>query len=219
MLKRIIEGIKVCEVEILIDSYNEKREERLNYKQLKDLIAFGFFFGLVITFIGFTESLCYTSWLKRFFYGVFILGLSIIIISLAFPILLKYPYRGFELIIRKISNFVLKLLLAVLYCVMVIPVGLIFRKKKQLYGFYEWDNSFEAVNIQYFSDIHYKPNEKANKSISKYSFLRTLKSIFGTLIQNRFYIVIPLALFIIVLSFVLLFVASGVAPYFIYSLF
>jgi len=205
----------------LTDSYMKNKKQREEYEEQKGEIIFGFFGGTVILLAGIMNSWPVYGSLNLYAVVslVFIaIGLCLLLIGFIAPALLKLPYKCFVFIGKKFGEAVLLIFLAVIYFIMVIPVGFILRRKRRSLGFFTWNGDY-PYEEKAFEKIRTDGGKDINSTI-KSPFLKNIYNFFGTLVRNKRAVLIPAAIVLVIIGLILFFAASNIIfNFFIYTLF
>jgi hypothetical protein len=205
----------------LTNSYLQIKKQREAYETQKGEIVFGLLGGTVLLMFGILNNWPVNGASKFFTVlslAIMLTGIFLILSGIVVPVLLKQPYKGFVFIGKKIGEGILISILTVIYLIMVIPVGLFMRKKSKDSGFLAWSGKFPYEERK-FEEIKHKNSENIDNTIRS-SFLRNIYKIFGTLIRNKRFFLIPAAIILVVLGLILFFAASNIIfNFFIYTLF
>lgn len=205
----------------MTDTYLEIKQQREAYKELKGETIFGHLFGFILFWAGILINLpIYGSNLINVIICISIIsiGLISILFAIIVPTFLRWPYKAFMYIGKKIGSVIFLLLLAVIYLSLVLPVGLIKKKKRKNYGYFTWNSDFED-DENTFEDIKILDNMNINYR-TKSSFLRNIYILFGTLVRNKRIFLIPAAVTLVIVGLMLIFTASNIIiNFFIYTLF
>lgn len=205
----------------MTDSYLQTKKQREAYEEQKGEIVFGLLGGTVLLLAGILNT-----WPIRGIFGltdiiclvIIFAGICFVLLGIAAPALLKYPYKGFIFIGEKIGEEVLLIILSLIYLVLIIPVGLIMRKKRKSLGFFTWSGEF-PYKEKTFEEITESGSKDIDTTI-KSSFLRNIYKLFGTFIRNKSFFLVPAAVILVLLGLILFFAASNIVfNFFIYTLF
>lgn len=205
----------------MTNTYLEIKNQRDEYEETKGETIFGLFFGFVLILAGLFNNLpVYGSISLNVVICIVILstGLLLMLMAVAVPSVLKYPYKGFVFLGKLIGRAVFLVLLTLIYIVLVLPVGLFIRRKRKDFGFQNWNNKYVGKDTA-FENINTTGIEGVDE-ISKRSFLRNIYNLFSLFIRNRRLPLIPVAIILILLGLILFFISSSVVfNFFIYTLF
>lgn len=202
-------------------SYLQTKRQRDAYENQKGEIVFGLLGGFILLVFGIMNNWPICGSFNVFAimsYIIISIGLILILLGIVTPALLKLPYRGFVFIGKKIGSALLLVFLTVIYLIMVLPVGLIMRKKHINLGFLTWTGDFPYEETA-FEAIKDRVQQDFEGSI-KSPFLRNIYKLFGTLVRNKRAFLIPATVILVLLGLILFFAASNVVfNFFIYTLF
>jgi len=207
----------------LTDSYLQKKKQREAYEDQKSEIIFGLLAGTVLFLFGLLYPFPVDPLLKFTVYnvisiGLINIGLCMILLGIIVPAFLELPYKGFVFLGKKIGEAILLIFLAVTYFIIVLPVGLIIRKRRSSLGFFTWsgdypyeEKSFEKIGAGGGMDID---------STKNFPLLENIYKLFGTLIRHKRSFLIPIVIILLLLGLILFFAASNIVfNFFIYTLF
>ncbi len=125
--------------------YLQNLEKRKFDEALKANLLFGLMLGWVFTLMG---SFKYFILLEEGWGLGIIAGLTLLAFALVAPQLLEYPQE----LMKKVGGFVatqlFRVLLAVLYFVAILPVGLLFQATKGRDPFYAWESGQTPAKIE-----------------------------------------------------------------------
>lgn len=192
----------------MIDNYIIEKRKKLKISKERDNYIFGFCFGLFIFLISMysflsTPDIKILNVLNITF---IILGLTFILLAIIYPNSLDFIHNK---ILKKAINFIGKILfiiiLTIIYFVFVVPFGLIIRKK-------------ECKQIKKNNTNFYNYTNADNFKSSKKGIYNILQ-IFRIFANERYALMIPLIVILIVIGLLFIFVQSSVVTPFIYTLF
>lgn len=205
----------------MTESYLQAKRRREACEEQKGEIVFGLLGGFLLLVLGVMNN-----WPIDRQFGFFTVmsyvfiaaGLCFILVAVVVPALLKWPYKGFVFLGRKIGGAVLMVLLTVIYGLIVLPVGLLFRHKRKQAGFYSWTGSFPYKDAS-FETMGAK-EQKGFESPVPAQLPGKIYMLFETLVRNKRVFLIPAAVLLILLGLILFFAASNIVfNFFIYTLF
>lgn len=197
-------------------TYLEKKEYSDAMEELKNETIFGLMGGIILMAVGVLNWLSAAKPWDVIFICVFFLGLAFLLLGVAAPSLLKYPYKAFRLWGNAVGKAVFAVLLAVLYFPLIFPVGLFLRRKRETQGYFAWKQA-QPEPRSAFSDI--ARADGAAASPRRASYWGILYQLFSGLITNRKFILIPAVVILVIVGLILFFVSSNVMTAFIYTLF
>jgi len=205
----------------LTDSYLQKKQQREAYENQKGEIIFGLLGGFILLFFGIMNNWpVYGSFnlFEIMSLALIASGLCLILLGIIAPALLRLPYKGFVFIGKKIGSVIFFVFLTIVYGVIILPVGLIIRRKRKNLGFLTWSGDF-PYEEKAFEEIRTGDTNNADSSI-KSPFLKSLYDLFGTLVRNKRAVLIPAAIVLVIIGLILFFAASNIIfNFFIYTLF
>lgn len=198
--------------ETFIEKYSKKKviEERNNE------ILFGLIGGTLLSSGGFLKFLTSEGPLMYGCIVVCVLGICVFLVAIIVPSVLKYPCKAFLFLGNKTGTIVFTVVLTVVYSVLILPVGLLLRNRRQRYGFYCWEGSF-CEDETAFETL--KTHKSTESGFTRSSFLWSLYRVFGTVTHNKRYFLIPAIIILVLAGAILFFVSSNVVVYFVYPLF
>lgn len=190
------------------DEYINKVISKQQKREIKNNYIFGLFFGFSTTLI-FVFRLLY----KRIniislidvifiFYGIFCIVLATI--NPRFKLLTFIRQKTVK-IFNFIGELCLKAILIIIYCIFVIPVGLVIKKKKNTGNILVKSN---FVDYNYFNTLDFKKNSK------RYSILKIFR-----LFSNEYFYMLPLIIILLIISILVVLISSSVITPLIYSIF
>ena len=107
-------------------------------------------------------------------------------------------------------------LLTILYCLLIFPIGLLLRGKREAQGYVCWDQARPEPRSMFMEinqvDTHMQGAAKA-------SYFGVLYRLFSIFIANKKMILIPALIMIVLLGLILFFVSSNVMTAFVYTIF
>lgn len=192
----------------MIDNYIIKRHKKLKASKEKDNYIFGFCFGLFIILINIyffltTPDIKIVNIINLFF---ILLGILFILLSIIYPNSLDFIHNK---ILKKIINFIGKIifniLLVLIYFLLVLPVGLIIKRKER--------KNNKQINTNFYSCTDINNSQNRKKGI--YNILQ----VFRIFANERYALMIPIIIILIIIGLLLIFVQSSVITPFIYTLF
>ena len=201
------------------NQYLQNMERRKFDEALKANLMFGLMLGWVLTLMG---AFKYFIMLEEGWRIGLALGLVLLACSLFIPQLLETPQK----LIQKVGGFVatqlFRVLLAVLYFVAILPVGLIYQATKGKDPFYSWEPGKAPAKIEGWASKHCTDEgasvEVTGKGHKQNAFLQPLQ-VLGYFASHGELLFMPSLLLFLVLGVLGVFAqSSGLAPL-IYTLF
>lgn len=205
----------------MTEPYLEAKKHRDEYTETKGETLFGLFFGFLLFLAGIFNNLpIFGSNMRNAVLCIVILssGLLLMVIGVAVPSALKWPYKGFVILTKAIGNTVFFVVLTVVYSVFILPVGIFWRRSRNAHHFFEWKKGYNGPNSTFLS---FRDKDKAPVSEKqRHPFIRTIVDIFGTFVANKRISLVPVLVILVLLGLLLFFVStSTVFNFFIYTLF
>ena len=198
----------------MAESYIERKKRRDAIEEEKNHIIFGLMGGIILMLVGglnwlsagqgFGEIVCVC---------VTALGLLLVLLAIVVPALLRYPYKAFRFFGNTAGKAVFAILLTALYVLLILPVGLILRRKREAQGYFTWEQPPAPRSL--FRTIDHTAAAKTGKA-SYFGIVYRLLSIFAA---NRKFILIPIVIILVIAGLILFFVSSNVMTAFIYTIF
>ena len=199
----------------MTDYIKEYRQRKLDNK-LKDLGFFGIFGGTILILFGSIKWLISDVSFEKWYLVIAILGWAICISGLIIPDILGGLYRCFIAFGNFIGKIIFSYMLSFVYIILVVPIGLIMRKKRNNYDIAQWDGEYEGKENSGFAawknDL--QKDEKNENSMRGIAF-----RLLGYFFTSGQYILMPSVFILIVIGVFLFFVSSSVIAPFIYTLF
>ncbi|MFN8550057.1 MAG: DUF5989 family protein, partial [Candidatus Obscuribacterales bacterium] len=145
-------------------------------------------------------------------------GLAILAITVIMPGLISYPQKAIQMVGGFVATQVFKVLIAIVYFVVVLPIGLIAQKVYGTHPFYSWDGTAPA-NMEGWVDKNVTSQNSAVKGNQKSSMLLNSLQAFRYFTEHGQLILLPcLVLFLVLGLMGVLVQSSAIAPL-IYTLF
>lgn len=192
----------------MIDNYIIKKQKRIKASKEKDNYIFGFCFGLFIVLINIYFFLT-TPDIKIFNIinlSFILLGVIFILLAIIYPNSLDFIHNKIlKKLINCIGKIIFSILLIFIYFILVLPVGLIIKRKERK------NNKQSNTNFYSCTDI----NNFQNRKKGIYNILQ----VFRLFANERYALMIPIIIVLIIIGLLLIFVQSSVITPFIYTLF
>jgi len=198
----------------LNEPYIERKKQRDTMEEQKNESIFGLMGGLILMAAGALNWLSATGPWEVVCICIFAIGFIFFLLGIVVPAFLKYPYRAFRFWGNAAGKALFAAVLAVLYCLLVFPIGLFMRRKREEQGYHSW-NKEPPKPRSMFADI--KQTQPLKKT--KASYFGILYSLLSVFIINRKFILIPATIILVIVGLVLFFVSSNVVTAFIYTIF
>ncbi len=201
----------------MTNSYINKINQKKEKENLRQAILFGQGTGVVILIIAGLKFLDIISpQTELILKCLMIIGVILIITGIVFPYVLYYPSKWFKKIINKFFLAILLCILTIVYLLLLVPIGLITRKKwAQQYGFFSWNQQRNDIKWKGFSnrENRIKNNSKRQNRIS------AIMATIGYFVERKNFILIPLLCMLLLISLLFFFVTSSIVTPMIYTLF
>lgn len=198
-------------------SYADSYEFR---QKNKSCIPFGILGGFFLSLLSYLRAVSADYRSVFFWVALLAVGIILLLIGLIYPLAL-YPVQQ---LVRKVAGLILRCvlttMLGVLYLLYFIPVGLIMRRKRERFGFYSWKNVVPGKN-SYLVDSAYTHSIDAEKNRRKNGAGtgKKIENVLFVLREYRLMLLLPILIFLLILGILFTFASSGIAEYFIYTLF
>lgn len=196
-----------------LTKYMELRTKSLKEKEMKDDAVFGLLGGIIMVALGSLRWLISVSWISCIWLFIALTGGLLFLTGLIAPCLLRKIYRVFSIVGNKIGEIIFWTLLIIVYCLFIIPVGILMKKKREEYFYAEWENEYTGKEKSGF--IVWSGKEKSDRN----GMLGTVWGLMEYVIGNGKSFLLPVIVVLIVLGIILFFVSSSVLAPFIYTLF
>jgi len=200
----------------LAETYLTKKKRSDAVEEEKNRIIFGLMGGIILIAFGALNWLSATGLWEIACVCLAALGLLLVMLAVVVPAFLKYPYKAFRFFGNTAGKVVFAVVLAVLYFVFILPVGLILRRKREAQGYFTWKNTPPKPQSLFVAVT--QTDGSATKK-RKASYLGITYQLFSVFAGNRKYILIPVVIILVIVGLVLFFVSSNVMTAFIYTLF
>lgn len=197
--------------------YLSIKEKRQSAEDLKNQILFGLMFGPLLFVFGAVFYFSVSGLYEIIFVCTSFTGLILICLGILIPSALNAPYKAITFFGNKIGNVIFKAILTVIYVFLIIPVGFLGKKKRTKYGLYEWDDKFSGKETAFVRTADYK--EKNLDTVVVFPKLLNIYRLLGRIIKNKWFIIIPTTILLIILGLIYFFAATNVVSFFIYTMF
>lgn len=198
-------------------SYIRKQKEFEKDKITKDMGLFGTVGGVVLFGVGGLNYLNNTGIVGTIWFVVASIGFALIALGLIVPDILVRPYNVLLGITSVIGNTIFRVLLLFVYYILIVPFGMITKKKREQYGYLSWDND-ENLTLINTSFDEWDESEAQNKRKSN-GMLTVFINVIGMMIERKQIFMIPAIIVLVILGLLLFFASSTVLAPFIYTLF
>lgn len=198
-------------------SYLERRAARVALERLKREIIFGMVVSLLLLGIGTWRYFVVVGASEAFWSAIAALGAAGLIIALVLPWLWQAPETVLTGIIRRVGGALFAVLLALVYALLVVPVGFALRRMKGTDPIYVWDGDVPArMEGWRVKDVLFEVNVEVQ---SKPSLFRRFLGVLQFFARRGHVLFLPMLVILIALGMVLFFVKSSALAPLIYTLF
>lgn len=199
------------------DLYLTVKEQRKSLEDMKNQILFGFMFGWLLFVLGAVWYFSVSGFYEIICAFLCLIGVTLVFLGFFIPSALKHPYKVFSFFGEKVGNVIFKVILSLIYVLLILPVGLVVKKKRPQFGIYAWDNEFCGQENAFVKTSEYK--EKGPDESVAFPKLLNIYRLMGRIINNKWYIIIPATSLMIILGLILFFASANVVSFFIYTIF
>ncbi len=199
---------------------DEKTVDSVSFRQQnRSCILFGITGGFFISLLSFLRAVSAENWTVFIWFTLLVVGFLMIITALIYPLALYPVQKLLSLIVGWTLRGALTILLSVLYVVYFIPAGLILRTNRKRFGFFEWKDKAQQKNTYFVEKVHTERLENERKREKKYGAGEKIRDRIFLLREHGLLLLLPLIIFLFILGILFAFASSGIAEYFIYTLF
>lgn len=198
------------------NTYLTVKSRRESAEDLKNQILFGLIFGWVLFILGSVGYFSVSGGYEIIWVCIGFLGILLICLGVVFPSALKHPYKYVDFFGKKFGDIIFKIILAMIYIILILPIGLMSKKKRTQYSIYEWEDGFTGI------ENAFKKREYSGKNLDHvvaFPKLLNVYRLFGRIIENKWYVIIPATTVMIILGLILFFASTNVVSFFIYTIF
>lgn len=190
----------------MINSYIEKRRIRLERFRERENFIFGITMGFILLLLNIYIFLSRYDNSSKDQFNVFfmVIGTILILLAVIYPNILDPLHKLFKAIFNVIGKILISILLTIIYFLLVYPIGLIMQKKNK-----SIDENTNFTN--YDGNVEFT---------SKNSFMIfKIFGVFKIFTDERYMLMLPLIIVLLLFSILFIFVQSSVITPFIYTLF
>lgn len=199
-------------------SYLQRLKQRQQLARLKEQIIFGLTLGWLITLISgfhyfFAINQNDSLWQMLLYIGLGLMAITIILPSSI--VIFQTPLRKAT---EKIGETIFSLILITSYFLLILPIGILFKKQQKNTSFHTWQSrfSYQVEGWRKLNQVNLEPRLLEDK---KRSLVLQVAWIIAYFVRNKHYLFIPILVLLLVLGLIMFFIkASAFAP-FIYTLF
>lgn len=186
----------------MINEYINEHDKKLKKSYERDNYFFGLCFGFILLLVNsyffLSRPINKSDYINLLF---MIIGVVFILAATIYPNILSPIHSVFKKVLNFVGSLVFKIVLTIIYFIFVVPVGLIIKSKNK-------NNNVESNFTDYDNNI--QNNRKG--------FLNLLQ-IFRIFSNEKYILMMPLIIILIIIGILLVFVQSSVIAPFIYTLF
>ena len=199
-------------------SYLQRLKQRQQLARLKEQIIFGLTLGWLITLISGFHYFFAINQNDSFWQMLLYVGLGLIAITIILPssiVLFQTPLRK---VTEKIGETIFSFILITSYFLLILPIGILFKKQQKNTSFHTWQGRFlyQVEGWTKLNQVNLEPFQPEDK---KRSLVLQVAWIIAYFVRNKYYLFIPVLVLLLVLGLIMFFIkASALAP-FIYTLF
>jgi len=201
----------------LANGYLQRRNARVALAQLKREIIFGMVVSSIMLGTGTWRYYIVVGVNDALWSIVAALGALGLLVTLILPWLWKSPEAGLTAIVRRVGGALFAVLLALVYGLLIFPVGWMLRRIKGADPVYSWESEMPlGMEGWHPKEVVFELNAGSHK---KPNLLRRFVNVLQFFARRRHYVFLPTLVILLALGMVLFFVkASALAPL-IYTLF
>ncbi len=189
----------------MINEYLINRDKRLKKEESKNNFIFGIILGLIIFYLSVVKFFSSVDTTYDKIEVLFMmLGLLISAVVTIYPNIINRFYIIVRKVFGKIGKILLGIILLVIYLVLVMPIGFLMTIKDKIF-IKEIGTSFCSYNSS--NSLNYK------------SRTRRLINVISMFIDEKYILMLPLIIILIILGIVLFFSQTSVIAPFVYTLF
>jgi uncharacterized protein DUF5989 len=202
----------------MASSYLERRNARVALARLKREIVFGIAISSLMLGTGAWRYFMVVGTDDRLWSVVAVAGGVGLLLTLVLPWLWRIPQAGVQAIARRVGGVLFAALLAVVYALLVVPVGWALRSLKGADPVYAWESDAPPARMEGWRSKEVTPEANLDGH-GKAGVLHTFVKVLQFFARRGHYVFLPTLVILLALGIVLFFVkASALAP-FIYTLF
>lgn len=201
------------------ETFLQRRQRRLSSRELTQQIVLGYGFGFILLIFGaFKYYLSVGSW-DALWLPVMIIGGCMVVVTLIAPFMLQPVDKLLRFVGNAVGHKIMLVILAVLYYVLIFPVGALLRLFKGSAPIYKWDRGKPPAMVGWHkkelpADVA-EAQEQGRGRKSKSGMLKVV--VFFA--RTGKVLFIPVLLILISLGVALFFLQSSIIAPFIYTLF
>lgn len=186
----------------------------------KSCILFGIVGGSFLTLLSYLRAVSAEGGTVFIWFAFLIAGIILLLTGLIYPLAMHPLQQLIRLIIGWTLRAALTVLLGLVYAVYFIPAGLILRPKRRRMGFYTWKDEAPGEATYLVDSASAKRIKAEKQSVDKKHVIgKKIKDRLSVLKEYRLMLLLPIIIFLVILGILFAFASSGIAEYFIYTLF
>ncbi len=194
------------------ESFSEQRAVTEQKKEINACSWFGLLLGVVLMFVFFLRSLTTAGVLSVLCRIVVGLGGICFLLGGFYPLALRPLMRLMQKFGNFVGKYLLRILMAPIYLIMMIPGLFLRRSTAKKYEFTAWKDP-DGIKAAY---VPYSENEYKKGSAG---FLGTLNNLFYFLAKNKLLFLLPIVIILVIVGLVFFFISANSVLTFIYTLF
>jgi hypothetical protein len=198
--------------------YLKRLADRQLQSDVKRLAGFGIIVGGIIALLSSWMSLFVVSQLEIVWNLLFLMGLGFVVSALVVPQALYWPELAFVRITNLIGNTIFTILLSVIYVVLLLPLGQIYRRFVKVNPIFSWIDQKTKLPRSMWEEKDTVSYMQLGK-IRQRNFFVQMWSVFGFFINKKQWVLIPSIVVLIIMGIIFFFIQSSVLAPFIYTLF
>lgn len=201
----------------MANSYLQRRNARVALDRLRREIIFGMVISSMMLGAGAWQYFIVVGVNDSLWAAVAALGLLGLLITLVLPWLWRGPEAGLTAVMRRIGGALFAMLLALIYALLVFPVGWVRRYVHGADPIYAWGSELpRRMEGWHTKEVLFELNVGA---MSNPSFLRRFVNVLQFFARRGHYVFLPVLVILLALGIVLFFVQTSALAPLIYTLF
>ena len=193
-------------------SFEEQYKQKIRLRKSDECSITGIVAGFAFIFTGIYQSLCSIG-IAVVVYSVMVcIGTVLVFLGGFFPLAIEKPVMLIKKIFSVIGRYVLRVLIAPVYALLVIINLFTHRRYAEKFGFRRWTEGCDAETSFYdYADF------TAGKK--KYVIPDIISRVIRLFIDNKMYVLIPVVIILLALGTVMFFASTNAVFSFVYTLF
>ena len=213
--------------------------ERRQAARVEQLAQFGLAIGCAFALTGTFGWLCVVSSFDGLWLTMLFVGLVLMVLGTWLPEALEYPCQWWMTLAHWQGRFVMTVLLTVIYFTLIVPAGLLLRRRNGTHPFHSWSGSLPMEVLGWEplaprdNPDHFKRSDSAVDAglamkvtalrdftrSDRRSLPRLLLATLGFFYARGHYLMLPILIVLLGMGLLLFFVQGSVLAPFIYTLF